>query len=316
MTFTVMSGKCMDIADLSFKGVNLSFLSKPGLMGQNAFDTHGPEALRSIMGGFLFTCGMENIGAPCVDDGIEYPMHGRLRSTPAEHIGADAFWDGDDYRIALQAEVREAELFGENLVLRRRIETTAGQHSILIRDEITNESFRTETMMLLYHFNIGYPFLSEACRLILPSIKVTPRDKVSANHMNDWQMMDPPRENEPEYVYGHELATDQQSNSFAAVWNQQLGIGLKISFNTINLPWFFEWKSVASGDYALGLEPSNSSVLGRLEHQKRGNLHRIAPFATERFEIKISLFDQQSELENLENEAKELVNSYRKGFAI
>ena len=56
-----MIDKCLDIAEVNWKGYNISFLSKPGLTGRNHYDTHGAEAQRSIMGGMLFTCGLENI---------------------------------------------------------------------------------------------------------------------------------------------------------------------------------------------------------------------------------------------------------------
>ena len=109
-----MIDKCLDIAEVNWKGYNISFLSKPGLTGRNHYDTHGAEAQRSIMGGMLFTCGLENICAPCLADGKEYPMHGRMRTTPAEHVGADTYWtDGDEpqYIINISGEMREAELF-------------------------------------------------------------------------------------------------------------------------------------------------------------------------------------------------------------
>lgn len=57
-------------------------------------------------------------------------MHGRMRTTPAEHAGADAYFDGDEYVISVKGEMREAELFGENMVLRRTIETRLGFNSI------------------------------------------------------------------------------------------------------------------------------------------------------------------------------------------
>ena len=113
LSFSVMIDKCLDIAEVNWKGYNISFLSKPGLTGRNHYDTHGAEAQRSIMGGMLFTCGLENICAPCLVDGKEYPMHGRMRTTPAEHVGADTYWtDGDEpqYIINISGEMREAEL--------------------------------------------------------------------------------------------------------------------------------------------------------------------------------------------------------------
>ena len=69
LSFHVMADKCLDISDFSYKGMNLTFLSKPGLTGRAHYDTNGEEARRSIMGGLFFTCGLENICAPCHIEG-------------------------------------------------------------------------------------------------------------------------------------------------------------------------------------------------------------------------------------------------------
>lgn len=53
MRFGIMLDKCMDVSELSWRGEQISFLSKPGLNGRNPFDTHGAEAQRSIMGGLF-----------------------------------------------------------------------------------------------------------------------------------------------------------------------------------------------------------------------------------------------------------------------
>ena len=71
------------------------------------------------MGGMFFTSGVENVCAPCTVGGVDYPMHGRMRATPGEHLCADAFWAADGYHLRASAEMREAALFGENMVLRR-----------------------------------------------------------------------------------------------------------------------------------------------------------------------------------------------------
>ena len=44
LRFAVMADKCIDIAEVSFLGHNISFLSKPGLMGRCHYDTNGDEA--------------------------------------------------------------------------------------------------------------------------------------------------------------------------------------------------------------------------------------------------------------------------------
>ena len=51
--FHSAADKALDITDLSYKGMNMTFLAKPGLEGRNQYDTNGEEALRSIMGGLF-----------------------------------------------------------------------------------------------------------------------------------------------------------------------------------------------------------------------------------------------------------------------
>ncbi len=306
LRFTVMADKCLDITDVTFFGHNISFLAKPGLMGRNHYDTNGAEAQRSIMGGMLFTCGLENICAPCRIDGKDYPMHGRIRTTPAEHVGADARWEESDYTVTLSGEMREAELFGENLVLRRKITTQYGKNRICIEDEITNEGFRRETMMLLYHMNVGYPLLCEDSEIIIPTRKVTPRDDIAAANAANWNVMEAPKDNEPEAVFLHEMAADSKGDTFVAIINRKLGIGLKIEYNTAELPYFMQWKSIASGDYVMGLEPANSSVYGKLYHIEEHSLHQMGPFAVEKKRI-ILTFLSGDQLDQVKEEAESLM---------
>lgn len=308
LRFTAMEDKALDICELEYKGLQINFLSKPGLNGRNQFDTHGAEALRSIMGGLFFTCGLENICAPYTGaDGKEYPMHGRLRTTPAEHVCADAEWRNDEYVMTVKGEMREAELFGENLVLRRTITTKLGESSVCVEDEIANEAFRAEPLMVMYHCNMGWPFLSEKSRLILPTRKVTPREEISAAHSASWNVMDAPKDNEAEYVFLHELASDEKGETFAAVVDDEKLLAFVIEFNTAQFPCFMEWKSTASGDYVLGLEPSNSSVYGRSYHEKNGTLHMLAPQTSEKKRLTFRIAEGAQALAELERRCAALL---------
>lgn len=302
LQFTVMRDKCLDLAELSYKGVQMNFLSGPGLQGRNHYDTNGAEAQRSIMGGMLFTCGLENICAPYEGE-KSYPMHGRIRTTPAEHTGAEAGWQEDRYQISVHGEMREAELFGENLVLKRTITTVYPEKEIVIEDVIENQGFREEPVMLLYHFNVGYPLLEEGARIILPTRQVIPRDETAAPHVRTYDVMKEPIDNEPEYVFLHELAADEEGNTFAAVINEKMGMGIRLEFNQKEMPWFMEWQSCASGDYVVGLEPANSSVYGRAYHEERGDLHTIAPLAEEHKKLTIRILEGK-ELDETVREAQ------------
>ena len=300
LRFMVMADKALDIGECSYKGINISFLSKPGLQGRAHYDTLGEDAQRGIMGGLLFTCGLENICPPCTVDGKSYPMHGRMRTTPAEHVCADAFWQDGQYRIKISGEMREAELFGENMVLRRSIECVYGEKTITIRDEIKNCSYRPEPMMILYHFNAGYPLLQEGARLVLPTRGVTPRDQPC--DMKRWHVMDAPKDNAPEQVFMHALASDANGDTFAAIVNDTLELGLKLEFNQKNLPNFVEWKSMGAGDYALGLEPANGSLYGRIQQQTDG-FRMLSPFESAHIELKITFVDGRDDIDALDNHA-------------
>ena len=80
--------------------------------------------------------------------------------------------------------------------------------------------------------------------------------------------------------------------------NEALGLGLEITWNEANLPYFMQWKSIASGDYVIGLEPANSSVYGRPWHEARGSVHRLAPFATERNVLTFTVLDGEDEIDH------------------
>ena len=151
--------------------------------------------------------------------------------------------------------------------------------------------------MLLYHINLGYPFLTPATKLYIPTKKVTPRDEASAGHEKDYDHMDKPRKNEPEYVFIHDIKKTKDKRTWFFAVNLDLKLGLKIEYSTKNLPYFMEWKSTAAGDYVIGLEPSNSSVYGRGLHEKNGDLHMLKPFEKERNELIFTVLDGEEEIQ-------------------
>ncbi len=311
MTYSVMQDKCLDISELTYRGINMTFLSKPGLNGRNSYDTHGAEAQRSIMGGLFFTCGFENICAPYSKESCEYPMHGRMRTTPAEHAGADAYWKDDQYHIEIRGEMREAELFGENLQLRRSISTVLGTPRIIVKDEIENQGFQSMPMMLMYHCNFGFPFLTRDAKMIFPSREITPRDEISEKGVQCWNTMGSPKTGAVEEVFIHDLAADLQGNTVVGIVNEGLEMGLCIRFNKKQLPYFMQWKSTASGDYVVGLEPSNSLVYGRRYHEERGDLCMIAPQETFAVELVFEILDGKEKIQELERECMQLRESNR-----
>ena len=62
LRFTVVPDRCMDLFDLSYKGVNLGFQSKNGLTSPQAFCPSDGEFSEQWPGGMLVTCGLGNVG--------------------------------------------------------------------------------------------------------------------------------------------------------------------------------------------------------------------------------------------------------------
>jgi hypothetical protein len=306
LRFQVLGDKCLDIADFSYKGVNLSFVAKQGLVGRMDYDTQGLEGVRSIMGGLLFTCGLENTCIPCEESGVLYPMHGRMRSAPAEQLSGSAYWEDDVFKLSVSGEMREAELFGKNLKLTRTIETNYGEKSLTLTDKIENENFSPEPMMIMYHFNIGYPLLDEGAKVIIPTKEVTPRDEAAKKNADLWNLAEAPKVDEPERVYLHDLACDSRGNTFTCLVNPDLKLGVKISYNKKHLPKFVQWKSLGAGDYAMGLEPTNSGVYGRVGEGE--NINKIEPFDSEINQFVISIIEGDEEIEKVVLEAEKLID--------
>ncbi|MCI8455040.1 MAG: aldose 1-epimerase family protein [Lachnospiraceae bacterium] len=302
LEFALMLDKCLDPAWLSYKGMGLTLLTKPGLQGRNPYDTAGEEAVRSIMGGAMFTCGFENIHGCQTIDGVEYPTHGRIRTTPAEKVGMDAFFEGDTYKLRVSGEMREARIFGENLVLRRRVESVYGSREIVFTDEVENQGFEPQPFCLLYHCNAGYPLLEPGARLILPEKSCMPRDEAAEKGMETRKVMGEPKDGEAEQVFQCVPAADPAGNTFAAVVNDRLSFGLCIRWNVGSLPYMTLWKSGASGDYAMAMEPTNCGFSGRA-----GKTEMLKAMEKRVYRFSISVLDGKEELERIEKEASACV---------
>lgn len=302
LEYELMLDKGLDPSYISYKGINLSLLTKPGLQGRNPYDTAGEEAVRSIMGGAMFTCGLDHIHGHCKIDGTEYPTHGRMRTTPAEKVGMDAYFEGDDYHICVKGELRQARIFGENMVLRRSVETVYGQNEIVFRDEIENQAFDEEPLCFLYHCNFGFPLLAPGSRVLLPARTTQPRDAQAAAGMENRWKVEKPEDGAREEVYQHVMAADAAGNTFGALINDALKLALCIRFSVEQIPYVTQWKSMASGDYAMAIEPTNAGFDGRA-----GAVKRLKPMEKHVNELRFCILEGTKAIEKLEAEYERIM---------
>jgi len=295
--FTVSLDRGMDISRASYRGRSLCWRSSTGDVHPHFFDPGGFGWLRSFFGGLLTTCGLTYCGAPCIDQGEELGLHGRISHIPAEKICVDERWKGDDYLISVEGMMRETVVFGENLTLTRRISTHLGESRLWIYDVVTNEGFTESPLMILYHINGGFPIVEEGSRLISATEGVKPRDKEAEKGKEDYGEFSAPIPAFKEKVYYHRMKEDNSGLVHCALINEKKGFGLYINYRKDELPQFIEWKMMGEGTYVVGMEPANCLVEGRDKDRQRGILQFIKPGEKKEFHLEIGVLDGGTQID-------------------
>jgi hypothetical protein len=249
--------------------------------------------LRTFQGGLFVTCGLDQFGAPSNDAGEELGLHGRIGNTPARAVCYGGRWIDDTmYELRVAGEVRQARMFGENLVLRREILTALGSNTIRIHDTVTNEGFDRQPHMILYHFNLGFPLIGETARLHLPVEHTTPRDPAAEAGLATWHAFEPPTAGYQEQVFRHAVRAESDGRVHIAVSNPEAGLLLRLRYWKEELPELFQWKMMGEGTYVLGIEPANSSgIEGRRAARDRGDLPYLEPGESRTYRLEVEVGD-------------------------
>ncbi len=245
--FLLNVSKACDMMQLYHDGQNMSFLSK------NAFTNREIPFLSRFEGGMIYTCGLDSVG------GREgYELHGTFHNIPAEIVRAEC----DENGIVVEAVIRDTAIFGKNLVLRRKITSAIGCDKVSYEDTLVNEGFKDEEYCLLYHVNVGYPMLDEGAKVIADVVKCDARTSWAKENESTRYDMSAPVPNQEETCYFLTLGTPEVS-----LVNEKIGKKFTVSYSKDTLPHFVEWKSMASGDYALGFEPCTTELDDRFAYK-------------------------------------------------
>ena len=225
----------LDITWVKYKGENVSFLSKNGLnsdMGgfPNKFE-----------GGFLYTCGTDNVSS-CVGG---KPVHGSLHYNPAENVSVKI----TDGAVEVCGTVRQTALFGENLAFERHF--TVKENEIVVCDTVCNEAYTEAKYVLLYHTNFGYPFLNENLKVEIPFVKSEGLTDFAKSRIDKQLQITEPIDGGDEEVFYNTLEKGE-----VTLTNEELKTRVKVIYDVEDFPVLLQWKSMISGDYALGIEPS------------------------------------------------------------
>ena len=297
LRFTVLPDRGMDLGAAEWRGIPLAWHAPVGWVGPWYHEPQGNGFLRTFGGGLLVTCGLSNVGPACDDAGEHHGLHGRVSHLAASEVAATSWWQGEDYVLEARGVVREARIFGENLVLRRSWRTRLGSDTVELADRITNEGFAPCPLMVLYHVNVGYPLVDEGARLVVrPRSQVEPRDHDAAAGLEEHDRGAPPTPGFREQVFRHRLAPSPDGTAAAAWINPALGVGLRVRYRPAELPYLWQWRMLGEGTYVVGIEPANCHVMGRAYERARGRAAVLEPGASVDVHLELGVLTTPSDL--------------------
>jgi hypothetical protein len=299
--FTVLIDRGMDIYSAAFNGASLCWHSQTTAKSPVYYEPHGTGWLRGFYGGLLTTCGLTSIGLPSSDNGQKPGLHGRASCLAAANFATGGEWDRDNYDMWVTGHLREASVFGEYLILKRRISARMGESRLFIEDTVTNKGYQTTPHMIMYHINFGFPLLTEHTKLLAASTEVKPRTETAAAGLADYYCFRPPVQDCEEQVFYHTLKADADGFARAALVNRKFlngrGLGGYVSFRLKELPRLIQWKMTGQTHYVCGLEPSTNWIDGRDKERAEGRLILLEPGETRHYKVEIGALTSQEEID-------------------
>ena len=288
--FEIAVDRGFDISGATWRGINIGWNSANGMpWPPNSVDAEDGVGFYRNFDGFIVTCGLDHIGGARLGDAGRYihkhrrqvfhPLHGRISSQRAALSGYGIDWGAGAPVIWAQAVVRQSSVFGENLVLRRRIAMEVFGQTIRMDDAVENRGFRPTPHAMLYHVNFGYPFLD-------PTTEISGDlggEAISTFNSEDRR----PRDDFVDYYQEMPVVSGAPT---AAIELRNPGLSggarARLSFLRGQLPSFGIWRAFQSGVYALALEPAR-------RHAPGGNPPdapiTLAPGETAQYQIELML---------------------------
>lgn len=236
--FMLNESKALDIMQLWHKGDNISFISKNGFTKRETLFSGRFE------GGMLYTVGLDSAGER---EGFE--THGSFHNIPAKIISLIC----NDEKIEVVAEIEDTALFGRNLKIERKIVTEINGDTITLHDTVINNGTKDENFCVLYHVNVGYPMLDEGVEVLYDGQTVVPRTALAKERIGEIHGFLKPVDNQEERCY----FIENREPLFKVV-NKKINKTFTLKYSKDTLPKTVLWQSNATGDYALGLEPTTT----------------------------------------------------------
>jgi hypothetical protein len=294
LSFDIMVDRAMDLGGMTFRGVPIGWRSPTGFRSPWLHEVDAEDGLGWLrsFSGMMNSCGLDHIMGVTEDTAehfcypdrarVFHTLHGRISYQPARLTGYGERWDDDRCYLYAEGEIRQAAMYGENLILERRIEVEVGTDTVIFHDRVRNLGFYPTPHALLYHINLGWPVVDKETRLVAP-IQSTPFmvHDPRATDIGPIEQADP-QSRFFQQVYEHQIVAEDDGTARAALINDafetpagETGVALEIAYDGRAMPAFFQWQNLQEGNYVVAIEPATVHGGSRSDWKERGELQII-----------------------------------------
>jgi hypothetical protein len=236
---------------------------------------------------WLCRCGLASNGPPGEDaitdkagHTVRTPLtlHGRIANLPAHFVEVRVNLD-PPHELSIVGQVEEAGLFGPHLRLTTTVTTVPGSNRVVIHDLVENRAAQPAEMQLLYHCNVGPPFLESGSRLVAPVREMAPMTSRAAEGIDTFDTYAGPTTGFAEQVYAYDLLADSHGRTLALLYNRAADRGLALRFSHAELPCFIVWKNTGAVEdgYVTGLEPATNYPNFKSFEREQGRVRLLPP---------------------------------------
>ena len=208
----------------------------------------------------------------------ELTLHGRIANQPAHFVEVRVALD-PPHELTVIGQVEEGGLFFPHLSLTAAVTTVPGSNRVVVHDVVENRGATPAEMQLLYHCNVGAPFLDAGSRLLVPVRQMAPRDSRAAEGVTTWDTYAGPLAGFAEQAYYFDVLADAAGRTLTMLYNRGGDRGLVLRFNRKELPCFTVWRNTAAVEdgYVTGLEPATNYPNLRTFERQQGRVAVLPP---------------------------------------
>ena len=264
----------------------------------------------------LCRCGLSSNGPPGMDVRLDslgrssstpLTLHGRIANQPAHYVEVRIDLE-PPHEMSVIGHVAEGGLFFPHLHLTSTISTRPGCNRFVVHDVVHNHGAQPVELQMLYHCNIGPPFLGAGSRLVMPCREVSPISQRAAEGIATYDVCSAPTAGFAEQVYCHLPLSDSEGRCTALLSTANGDRALQMRWNQRELPYFTFWKNTAANEdgYVTGLEPGTNFPNLRSFERSKGRVPVLEPGARWECTWSLEVLDSKEEVTKSLNVLAEL----------